>query len=200
MPLFPLTYLPSCGVVNRMSEYESVCFDIHEYYVKQTLRNRCYILSPNGPLALIIPVMHQDLYRTCMKDVKIANNTPWQRQHWRSLVNAYNRSPFFEYYRDDLEPLYSKRWEYLVDFSSALLNLIIELAGLKMKLNFTGKYFEKYHPDYRNMTNDNDPGSIPYVQVFTYKFGFSPGLSFADLLFNCGADGTAYLLNNRRNR
>ncbi len=35
---------------------ENVTLDQNENFVKQTYRNRCVILSANGPLALTIPI------------------------------------------------------------------------------------------------------------------------------------------------
>jgi hypothetical protein len=40
---------------------------------------------------------------------------------------------------------------------------------------------------------------VPYYQVFQQKFGFQPGMSVVDLLFNMGPEGLLVLKNSVSN-
>jgi len=177
-----------------------VIIESHEYFVKQTIRNRCHILSPNGMQTLIVPVAHQNRYRTPMKDVRIANENPWQRQHWRSLTSAYQRSAFFEFYEDELSPLYEHKFDFLLDFNMKVLQFLLEQLQIQTLISHTDKYevpVENSQSDFRMMCNNGLPmnpvGVKSYPQVFSYKEGFVPGLSVADLLFNMGPASLEYI-------
>src|SRR3546814_590587 len=67
-----------------------------EHFPRQSYRNRCHIHSPNGLLALSIPVQKGSGQHTALKDVSISPHHPWPKIHWRSLQAAYRSSAFFE--------------------------------------------------------------------------------------------------------
>ena len=170
-----------------------VVLEQHEHFVKQSIRNRCHILSPNGVQSLIVPVEHQNRNRAAIKDIRIANDMPWQRQHWRSLCAAYQRSAFFEFYQDDLVHFYEKPYEFLLDYNTELLQFLLEQFQVKKPIGVTAA-FEAPVPgnpeDLRAACNTGLPlvsgKESSYPQVFGYKDGFVSGLSVVDLLFSMG--------------
>ncbi len=183
-----------------MNQENVVQMEVHEYFVKQTLRNRTHILSPNGVQALIIPVKHENRTKTSVKDLKISNDSNWQRQHWRSLDAAYRRSAFFEFYVDDLIPFYEKEFTFLYDFNAAVLDWL--LGVYKINIQITGNSgYEKELPasatDCRTLCDTGVPllnnTEKSYPQVFSYKETFTPGLSAYDLVFNMGPACNSYL-------
>ena len=50
MPLFPSAYFPSIGYLKLLNKFQDAQIDLHENFVKQSIRNRCEILSANGKL------------------------------------------------------------------------------------------------------------------------------------------------------
>lgn len=140
--VLPSFYLAPARYYAQLQAGASVVIDTGEHFVKQTYRNRCIILSPAGPLNLIIPVEHGDLSHRAMKDVRLSRHSPWQRNHWHALCTCYNSSPFFEFYGPDLEPLYTRRWEWLTDFNEALRSLLCRWlfvdTEITLSLQYTG--------------------------------------------------------------
>jgi len=61
---------------------------------------------------LNVPIKHVGAAqgRQRYKDVLLDDTYPWQRQHWRTLETAYRTSPFFEFFEDDLAPLFEKKF------------------------------------------------------------------------------------------
>ena len=106
----------------------------------KSYRNRTEIYGANGKLALTVPVSYTQKNRQLYKDVKIANEEQWQQQHLKSLQSAYSMSPFFEYYIDDLMPLFEKQFDYILDFNlkcfEVLLNAIQIKYNTKTYVNF----------------------------------------------------------------
>lgn len=197
--LLSTAYLPSGNYFKKIISEDAILIEAHEHFHKQTIRNRCHILSPNGIQTLVIPVVHANLNRTAIKDVLISNDVPWQRQHWRSLTAAYRRSAFFEFYEDDIKPFYHTPFSSLLEFNTELLSLILGLLHKNIHI----AYNEEFNP-YDNSKNDSReicnigipiPGNeeIPYPQVFQYKNEFTPGLSIIDLIFNTGNAALTYL-------
>lgn len=192
-------YLPPVEYFYFLNNYENIRIDIHENFQKQTYRNRCVIYSPNGPLSLVIPVIRPDKPKTIVKDILISYDEEWPRTHWRSITAAYNSSPFFLYYQDDLHRILEKKYKYLIDLNNDLLSTLLS----ELKINISYKSSEEYlkgnnYLDLRERISPkrikNDSSAFPeYNQVFIEKHGFLPNLSIIDLLFNEGPNCLEYL-------
>lgn len=151
-----------------------------ERWQKQTLRNRCYIDSPSGPLALTVPVVHP-APGTLMRDVRISDHGEWRHQHWNALCSSYRQTPFFDYYEEDFRPFYEeRRWTFLVDFNKALQQMVLSLTGLDD---------ERLRAAFGTCV----PRETPYYQMFASRHGFLPDLSIVDLLFNMGPESVFWL-------
>ncbi|MDE7149226.1 MAG: WbqC family protein [Bacteroidales bacterium] len=102
-----------------------------ERYHKQTYRNRTVILNAQGEQRLSVPVSCPRGPHTKAEDVRICYDKDWQRDHWRSLCTAYNNSPYFLYYRDELEAiLVQTRCERLWDLNWRLIVFFVKAFGL----------------------------------------------------------------------
>jgi len=190
------TYFPSISHYIAMIAAESVTFEVEDTFQKQTNRNRMYIYSPNGLQMLNISVKHNDANNN-FKDIKIDNQYNWQKNHFKSLEAAYKNSPFYEYFIDDLQPIFEKKHEYMLDLNFEIFEKINDALGISIPFDKTTEYFHKItdKTDYRNLVNGKkDATQIePYTQVFDNKHGFINNLSILDLLFNEGRYAVDYL-------
>lgn len=186
----------------HLAKTASICFEINDNYQKQSYRTRQYIYGANGQLLLNIPIKHNNSgQRQLLKEVKIENDFKWQQLHWRSLESAYRTSPFFEYFEDDFHPLYHTKFNYLIDFTQAAWQLVLDSIGLDLPIRQTTAFKEKYSieiTDLRHLAVAKRKSSVvvsKYIQVFESKKGFIANLSILDLLFNEGTNTLNYLEN-----
>ncbi|NJN78366.1 MAG: WbqC family protein [Saprospiraceae bacterium] len=101
-------YFPPLAYFSVLLKHEKVWIEQFENYQKGSYRNRCHIATANGLLRLSIPLEKGKNNQTCIKEVKIHNDTNWQIQHWRAIKSAYGNAPYFEYYADELLPFLKK--------------------------------------------------------------------------------------------
>ena len=191
------TYFPNVITCAHMAKADRVIFEKHDNYQKQTYRNRTHILGANGKLALTIPVVYSQKQRQLYKDIRIANTEAWQAHHWKSLLSAYGASPFYEYYKDELYPLFHNSQAFLFDFNILCLDVIKDCLQWDLPYEFTTE-FEKESTldDQREFVNARKEKRLDqdtYTQVFSDKFGFTHNLSILDLLFNEGPNALTYL-------
>jgi hypothetical protein len=190
------TYFPSISHYIAMIDAKTVTFEVEDTFQKQTNRNRMYIYSPNGIQLLNISVKH-DSANTNFKDIKIDNQYNWQKNHFKSLEAAYKNSPFYEYFVDDLRPLFEKKHEFMLDLNFEIFELVNEALGISIPFEKTTEYFHEVadKTDFRYLVNGKkDTTQIePYTQVFDDKHGFINNLSILDLLFNEGRYAVDYL-------
>jgi hypothetical protein len=192
------TYLPNIAHFVSIVNAEKLVFEVEDNYQKQTYRNRTYIYGANGKLALQIPVNFTQKNRQLYKDVRIANNEKWQANHLKSLQSAYRTSPFFEYYEDELIPLFSNHYDFLLDFNFKCLEAISECLQLDLNYEVTQTFEKevKEVSDLRYLVNIRKEQPISfdeYIQVFSEKHGFISNLSILDLLFYEGPNALTYL-------
>jgi hypothetical protein len=194
--ILPSVYLGPIHWYSKLMSFDEVVLEHNEHYRKQTYRNRCRIVGPNGIQNLIVPI-HKIENHTPLKEITIDYDGNWQRQHWQSIRSAYGNSPFFNFYADYFSPFYeNQKWEKLIDFNSELLSVTLKLLKCEKKISFTEEYFPSYENDLRNSadfkTENNTSQFKRYPQVFEDRHGFISNLSIIDLLCCCGPEAKNY--------
>ncbi|MBW6489935.1 MAG: WbqC family protein [Lentimicrobium sp.] len=201
--LLPPASLPDLEFFAWLLHAPSVNIELHETFHKQTCRNRYQISTAQGKSILSIPVVKTFGNHTPFSAVEIDRSQNWNVIHFRTIEAAYNKSPFFIYYRDYYEDIFLSPPKLLVDFNLGLLKLCMKLAGIHKKIDFTVK-FSKTTEDFYDMRLLIMPKQKisheweiktfkPYIQVFSDRNNFLPNLSILDLLFNLGPESTTYL-------
>ncbi len=119
--------------------------------------------------------------RVC--DVKVSSHGDWWHVHWGAIFSAYGRTPFFEYYADDLMPAFSGDIDSLVELDAAIDRFCRNALGINP----------------REVTLDDATSTLPqmrdveYYQIWASRYGFTPGLSVLDLIFNMGPEAPLVL-------
>ncbi len=196
--LIPLCYLGSVQLFAHVINADKVFIEQCANYQRKTYSNRCAIIGANGLLSLTVPVVNIKNEKVAIKDTRISYDTNWQKQHWRSIVSAYNSSPFFEYYADDFAPFYEKNYKYLVDFNQGLFQTLLDELELELEFDLTDEFLHSddiLYEDLRNVIHpkvmpedDQSYRTVEYKQVFSEKYSFVPNLSVIDLLFSKGPE------------
>ena len=194
--LGPIEYFAWLAQANKIS------IEYCENYVRQTYRNRCEIATANGKQELAVTVVGSRKNHVPLREMRITYDTSWNKLHWRSIESAYNNSPFFLYYRDELEHFFKQEFSFLIDLNEQLLNVIIHILKLDVVVDHTSLYLKEYpaNTDLRHViipekSKLREPTVLlpKYTQVFEEKNGFLANLSIIDLIFNKGPEAKDYL-------
>ena len=196
--LLPLFYLPPISWFSVfLREDAEIVFEQFESFPKQTYRNRTAVYGANGRLLLIIPVKHNGT-RT-INEIEVSHRDSWEKIHWKSIKTAYQRSPYFEYYEDQLEQIFNFKTNSLFAFNLNALKIIQKILKTEKGYSLTEEYFR--NPTEENYREKFSPKKEQeyileeYYQTFTEKFGFQEDLSIIDLLCNKGPESLTYIKN-----
>ncbi len=191
------SYFPSISHFVAIAKADLVTIEMEDNFQKQTNRNRMYIYSPNGIQLLNVPIKHTKEAHQRTKDVKLETAFDWQKQHFKSLEAAYRTSPFFEYFEDDILPIFQKKHTFLMDLNLETMSIVSKCLRLEFDYNETDEYFHEVNDkiDFRNLINGKKDAATfeSYTQVFGEKHGYLNNLSILDLLFNEGRYALDYL-------
>ena len=200
--LLSTAYFGPIQYYSKFLNYEEIYIEQFEHFNKQTYRNRCVILGGNGPIQLVVPVVKGRGRKILIKDLEVSYDTNWQRNHWRTIFSAYSSSPFFEYYKDDIQYFFETRQKFLFDLNLNIHEIICGLLEIENNTMLTSD-FEKAPDGTVNLretitpkiTTEADLKFQPqkYTQVFSDKLGFIANLSILDLLFNEGPNSYSVL-------
>ena len=197
--LFSTAYFPPVSYLAAMLESDSIVVEQYETFPKQTYRNRTVIATANGLLALTVPVVRTNGNHTYTKDMAICYNENWTLKHWRAIESAYNSSPYFLYYKDEVEVILNKQHATLIDLNMDILTFVFKKLKVKKEVILSDDYISQIGEgtiDYRNHFSPKNKEllSLPeYDQVFEDRYGFQSDISILDLIFNLGPDSLGYL-------
>lgn len=191
-------YLPPVEYFSLIHNAEEVLVEREENYLKQTYRNRCYVLTANGKLTLTVPVYLGSIHKTALKNIRIDYSKRWQKVHLRAMSTSYKASPYFDFYIEDIERTILKNHEFLIDLNNELTEVILKILGIKTSIAYTSTFIPlgTIDNDFRYIImpkKQSGSSAKEYTQVFNNRSGFTAGLSIVDLVFNMGPESLNYL-------
>lgn len=194
-------YFGSVNYINTLFQFSNIEFEVCETFQKMSFRNRMVLAGSNGLVNLSVPLEKGRDQKQLLKDVRISYSLPWQQQHWRTIESCYNRSPFYEYYRDGLYALFQRRPVFLLDLNREIMNWLIRILKPTAVTGETKDFVAVYPTDITDHRNrwlprnfQEGTAAIPYRQVFEDRIGFQKNLSILDLLC-CEGPGARQLLS-----
>lgn len=221
------TYLPWLGLFNKIANSTDYIFFDDVQYLPKEWMNRNKVKGVNGEeIFLTVPVLRKDFLNKKTYEIKIDNSYPWKRKHLKTIEISYRKSKFFENYIDMIRTIYDREWDYLSDLNFYILNLILDILGIKVNiyklssLKVSGKksdlvlnackrlgakkfIFGEQGRNYANLESFKENNIDVFFQEYfhpTYKQqgnNFVSHLSVIDLIFNCGNDALNIINNNQ---
>ena len=202
--IIDLQFLPSLEYFVALSSFDEVLFDKHEHFIKQSYRNRCFVLGANGKLRLTVPTK-KGSQKTPMHSVEIDYSHDWVNPLWRSISSAYGRAPFFEFYSDTIKEILFEKPQLLTSLSGDLLSFCLKCLDMDNRLTFSEEYTKnnqttitdlrgRIHPKISYLTN---PFYRPFVYTQIFGNNFVPNMSIIDLLFCEGPNAREVLSRSK---
>lgn len=131
------SYLPWLGYLDKMAKADVFVVMDDLQYEAQNFQNRNRVKLNNGAGWLTVPLEKSaQTDRICDKRVHNGGSPKehWQRRTWLTLKTHYGRAPHWDRYAGDLEILYTRRWEWLLDVDLHVLELARGWLGITVPI------------------------------------------------------------------
>lgn len=197
--VLPPALCGSIGYYALLASHKNVVIDRYcRYDKRRKLMHRYDIADVNGRLTLTVPITKPRIGAT-WNDAGVSAHGGWWNIHKVALWSAYGRTPFFEYYIDELMPYLQPRDgvqpESLMDLNTGIDAIIRRIASIESNVRheLTAEEKElitngdKSIIDHRN-SNFGLEQPLEYYQVRATQQGFIPNLTMLDLIFNMGPE------------
>lgn len=210
-------YLPYLGFFDKMIQADVFVIYDDAQFNKEDFQHRNKIRIFQGWKWLTVPV---DKKNISIKEITIKNEVmkkgiKWYESHFKDIDVNYIETPHYAIYKNDLEAIYMKKYEKLIDLNMALINLLINAFNIKTKLIYASEFNHKSNSTQRLVDIVESLGGDTYlsgamgrnyldlsvferkgIEVKFQEFkpifykqhydGFIPNMSAIDALFNIG--------------
>ena len=203
MVLLSTAYFAPVAYYALLFHEPEIMIEANENYNKQSYRNRMFIGTDQGPLALSVNVEKGYAIKCPIREVRLSGHGDWLHQHEIAFMSNYGSTPFYDYYIDDILKILNSE-ETLFEMNENLRQHICRLIGFEPNVRYTTEYVSPETEGIRDLRNTLHPKkevamavpefmAKPYYQVFGLKHPFMPNLSILDLLFNMGPESILVL-------
>lgn len=187
-------YLPSLEYMSIIRQADELLWDVDSPFVKQTFRNRTYLLTANGVQPLIVPVHFRQGAR--FKEVTIDYHQSWVREHWGAVYSGYGKAPFFDFYADYFKAVWERKHKYLIDLNHEFLSVSFDL--LQWQTVITLQSEESSINDLRGLIHPKEDYTrrifyTPFAYQQNFGSTFVPNLNVLDLLMCQGPESDEIL-------
>ncbi len=187
--IFSPDFFPCIDYIRHLPDAETVEVNASAQYRKQSYHTRAYVLGPHRVEMLQVPVK-KFANHALISHIEIDYSTAWNRKAWKTLENSYRNSPYFEYYEDHLFPLFSGKYERLVDLNTASLTICLKLMRVNKTIclrDFSYYEYKNQFISFNAKNREENAANLPF-RTYTQNFGskFESNLSILDLLFMKG--------------
>ena len=124
-------FLPWLGYFYKMAYADVFVLLNNVLHSKKSYTNRVKIKTPNGIRRLTVPLAKKEIL---IKDIPIANDSKWNKKHIKLIHDSYSKATYFNDYYPQLEEIFLKQWDFLVDFNISNIIFLKKAFNLQTEL------------------------------------------------------------------
>jgi len=217
-------YLPWLGLFHKIALCDTFVSLDAVQFEKNSFSNRNKVKTANGPIWLTVPVRLKGHTGSTIRETEIDNSKNWRKVHWKTLLLAYKKAPYFEKYAHFLENVYQKDWRTINELNDYMMRWFLKELGIKVeylvqsevgakekkqelvlelcrKLDARMFVFGKLGADYVSKDDFMKEGIKIYLQEYKHpSYGqlhgdFSSYMSVLDLLLNHGVQSMEIIMS-----
>ena len=128
------SFLPWLGYLDKVAKSDVFVVMDDLQYEAQNFQNRNKVLVQGGPQWLTVPLLRgaqtDRIIDKRIDNTGLGGRHHWQHRAWRTLELNYGKAPHFAAYAGDLEVVFTRRWEHLLELDLFVLDLARSWFGI----------------------------------------------------------------------
>jgi hypothetical protein len=125
-------FLPWIGFFHKISQVERfIFFDNVPSPQGKSWLSRSRINLNGEQMWFTVPIHRSHRSGQLIRDAEIVRESSWVRKHLGTLLQAYNRAPFYKTIIPQIEQVYRQEYRFLADFNVALIEAVSRIIGLE---------------------------------------------------------------------
>jgi len=137
-------YFPWLGFISKAQLADVYYIVDNVQYMKEHWHNRNKIRNKEGWLWINTPILGKSKIQM-WPEVRIDNSQPWKRKQLNSIKMCYSRSKYFNEIYSELEKVYSKNYEFLIDFNEQIIKYAFKKFKIKVPIFKTTELIKQGH-------------------------------------------------------
>jgi len=125
-------YLPWLPFFRKIAEADTFVFLDDVQYEKNGWQNRNKI-KINGENSWITVPVHANIDMK-LNEIKVIQNTDWRTKHCKTFEINYSKAKFFQEYWKEVEKIYQKNHEFLIELNIDLIKFVLKKIGITKKI------------------------------------------------------------------
>ncbi len=220
-------YLPWLGYFHRIAVSDVHIVLDHVQFEKNSFTNRNKIRTKDGSCWLTVPLKTSGRFGDlAITETEIANERPWAGKHWSSIRLNYSKAKYFRQHADFFEAVFSRSWPRLSPLLQEVTGYLLDAFAIRTKILFSSELEPSARKselvlqlcakvgatlylsgslgrNYLDEAAFQKAGIAVSYQDFRHPIykqayaGFEPFMAAIDLLFNCGPDSLAVIMQGQ---
>lgn len=217
-------FIPYLGFFHRLLETDVFVILDDAQFIKDGWHHRDQIKTAAGKSWITLPINRDDWFKN-INEVRLVQPQDWKAKHLNLLRENYRKSDYFGELYPQIEAVYAKNHDKLVEINLGFLDFLFDCFALNPKplfsstMNLPGKSTERLVQMVSQLGGDRyltGTGSRAYLEELKFSErgidvvwqnfnpptypqlhgAFIPHLSSLDALFNLGKQGARKLLES----
>lgn len=127
-------YLPWLGLFDKVRQCDLFVLLDNVPFSKHYFQNRNRVRSQQGTVWLTIPVRTTGKFGQLISQVTIDSTNPWRRKNLNTIIQNYQKAPFFKQYLPFFQEIYEREWQWLCDLNEVCIRRLLEELRIKVKV------------------------------------------------------------------
>ncbi|MDD5040491.1 MAG: WbqC family protein, partial [Patescibacteria group bacterium] len=128
------------GFFSKLAESDIFLFADDMKYTRDAWQARQKVGGDADHRWMTVPLVKRADEMLAEKHIANSFSEDWRRKHWEMIRSEYGTYPFFHLYEEDLNRLYSMRWETLNGLNEAITRMLAGMLGIKDTVMLSSSY------------------------------------------------------------
>jgi len=127
--------MPWLGFFDKVCQADVFVLLDNVQYRKNYYQNRNKIYSGNGVIWITVPVLTRGRFGQRIDQVVINNqgSPRWREKCWASVIQCYERTPFWSQYGEFFRQIYTRDWESLSELNIHLIDYLLKVLSIDVE-------------------------------------------------------------------